>query len=488
MLISSFYSYLNRSVAVAALLLAAASARAECPGPAQPSDPVELRLALDAMQAACMTDPGHVAVDLAFDFQGGTVAGDGRLDSTEIQCAIDCLDGDKDPERQVSPLGHLQSPASGVIELDPTLTYDLDETVRLPLLVDGMLILRGRGVTLDVSADVALERSAPAGANNADLAIMARHATGWLIEDLGFRYDGSGGQVRTGLRLHGTNALRIESCGFENFDVGIELRFAPGAVVEGTSFAENGLDVLLAGRKVDATNQAWSLGADPALFPAALNLSPEAGGMPTWTGSPGAVVRLTHHYCSDCEQPILVQDSDAVSIQESRFLGDRPSTSVIRKSDLEGVKGVLWMRNLRFDVEASAVNTPLIKHEGDGAIILEASHVALAGLVVDARGTEGSWVIARDLLGLPTGSQMAADGDDLALLRNFPREVRPPDSFWLGPDTPKFTYSSPFALTLPGGPPDQLPDGNGRGGLIFMTDTGQVRYTTLADTKELTHD
>lgn len=90
----------------------------------------------------CPDLDGIVTVDLRHDVPD---PGDGMLDASEIQCAIDCLDGDPLPDHSIRPDGALPIVHGGVVHFVPGLKYRIPKPIDLPLAATGAVVLEGNG-------------------------------------------------------------------------------------------------------------------------------------------------------------------------------------------------------------------------------------------------------------------------------------------------------------------------------------------------------
>jgi hypothetical protein len=245
---------------------------------------------------------GVVDVDLRYDVGvpgGTTYSPDGVLNADEIQCAIDCMDGDLEPEfvpdLVTSPpyrspadacvpwpcpieypcptpdypcrpaagagCGALPQPncfKGGVVRFRAGLTYLVDKPLHLPFGGRGQVVVRGEGATLVAQprfgtfpgAYAVIQRGAPsrrdAGghilrANEADLEVMAS-ADGYIIEGLNFElHPGWPRDVPLkAIEFFGSQYLTIRDCTVSGgFDIGIEQRGGQQTLIERCTFRDD---------------------------------------------------------------------------------------------------------------------------------------------------------------------------------------------------------------------------------------------------------
>jgi hypothetical protein len=215
-----------------------------------------------------------------------------EFDRSEIQCAIDCLDGDREAEHSPDGPGPEADPpevlTTGVVlELSPNRIYEIDGPLRLPLLSDAGVTIRGQGATITFAPTLldpaaAIERVVPPFGNDCDADWMSNQAQGWIIEnlnlvlDLPLRHQPPG--FFSGIELHATGNVRIRGCRFEGFHGGLVLRYAFAPLVENCTFEDSmSFDIL------------FSTGATP----------PDIAGLPEFAYDPCAT-ETTPMACTEC--------------------------------------------------------------------------------------------------------------------------------------------------------------------------------------------
>jgi hypothetical protein len=195
-----------------------------------------------APDVTCPPEPiaGTVVVDLDYDGLGGTWKDrDGILRSDEIQCAIDCLDGDPQPEHALPlPRGVYDAPpsvAGGTILFPPEdgarLRHELDRPLALPF-TRGSLAVRGEGARLRVVAPplypyrAAFRRALPASLSPRDVEFLHSYSDRWTFSGLEIvdTNPGNPGPPSIGIEIHGAHHLVIERCLFTGLDRGVDLR------------------------------------------------------------------------------------------------------------------------------------------------------------------------------------------------------------------------------------------------------------------------
>lgn len=207
-----------------------------------------------APDATCPVEPvpGTVVVDLDYDGLGNTWKDrDGILRSDEIQCAIDCLDGDTEPENILPlPRSVYDAPpaiSGGTLLFLPErptpgsapaqvpggrLRYEIERPLVLPF-SKGSIAVRGDGAILRLNAPplypmrAVFRRALPSSLSPRDIEFLHGFSDRWTFEGLLFvdPNPGNPGPPSIGIELQGAYHLVVERCRFDGFDRGVELHF-----------------------------------------------------------------------------------------------------------------------------------------------------------------------------------------------------------------------------------------------------------------------
>lgn len=391
-----------------------------------------LPAAAGCLEPACPSGaalPGVLDVDLRFD---GAADGrrDGALSAGEIQCAIDCLDGDPAPETELPVLR--EGPDAGrraftlvpaaTLRFSPDLEHVVERPLRLPLAVakGGRLHVEGRGAVLRAAEGLRaadwprgfaiLEKAAPPGANTCDVEVLAGNAGGWIVEGLVLRGPARGPVAATGLRLHGAVNLVVRDCRFEGLSTGLDLRFALVSRVEDCAFAGSAVADLVLGTSGDCPGgPCWApcRGEGPALFPRSMG----QGALPD-SGSNATVVRRTRHEALAGQRAaLIVANVQDALVEDVVFVGVSGAPRVLR-TGYDARTCVL--RRLVVEAQADA-RAAVVRDEGAGLLALDRLAVlrdAPGGtLVLDVGVPSRQRVLScDDLSGWPAGWRVRYDG------------------------------------------------------------------------------
>lgn len=356
---------------------------------------------------ACPGAAGRVDVTLAgFDGSGATGDAPGFLDSDEIQCALDCLDGHPDPDHVLSgpKAPRTATPVrGGLITFDASATYRIQRSLNLPAVTDGALIVDGQGARLTIKrADPApiavFQRVAPPGANNCDVEQMAIWASMWTFENLSIAGDGS--PQDTGIVLHGTNSLNIRNCWFASLGIGVDLRFALVPHVEQSAFLNNRRHDIILGDGLEEcgpTGRCYeTCTTGPAVF----------------TGIGQGTQKLHEGGCntpliSHCRFLMHSQQLSSVRIRASR-------APVVNGPVFDGVRGRhaihhshtlandLAVRDMYFETSVERPEA-LIRFDGGSRLLVEGMQIVTGQqtLAVDASENAGATIILRAIPWMP---------------------------------------------------------------------------------------
>jgi hypothetical protein len=216
---------------------------------------------------------GWVVADGRYDVDDSRLD-DGRyvLDRDELQCAIDCLDGDVEPDQfdRRSNTGDIHAqvlsgrPGDGlgvyngaVLNLTNDVVYRLERGgLNLPFGSYGQVVLEGHGAVIELDAGTlaagthaVLARAAPTDAAIPDLEVMIAIAAQWRFRDVTLRVANEAARRQDvkilGMELQGLGMPFIERCQFEGgFDTAIDMRFVLLPHVRDCAFRGNvGTDI-----------------------------------------------------------------------------------------------------------------------------------------------------------------------------------------------------------------------------------------------------
>jgi hypothetical protein len=355
----------------------------------------------------CPGRAGRVEVTLAgFDGSAASTAA-GVLDSDEIQCALDCLDGDADSDHVLAGPGAPRTPTpvrGGVVLFDAGVTYRIQRSLLLPAATDNALILDGQGARLTIRREspepiAVLQRVAPAGANNCDVEAMTSWAFAWTIQNLAIAGDGFEGD--TGIALHGTNSLTIRSCWLASLGTGVDLRFAIAPAIDQCVFLNNRRHDAHLG---DGAGECGPGGAGACFGPCATGAATFPKATTTRQlvegGCNGAVIR----HCRFLMHPqqlssIRLRNSRAVVVDGPMFDGYR-GRHAIHHSDFQA--NDLSVRDMYFETNIERPEA-VIRFDGGSRLLVEGLHV-VAGVpvvAVDADGNQGATIVVRVVSWMP---------------------------------------------------------------------------------------
>jgi len=448
---------------------------------------------------------GSVVVDARFDADL-----DGVLSYCEIQCAIDCLDGDSHQERTLASYEGSKRPDSappairgGELIFDPRLTYRTDRPLALPLLVEGSLNLRGNGARLELVLSssspsrsfAAIERMPLPGSNQCDVAVMSELGSGWTIENFWIALGVPDESVRAsrqlkGIEIQGARQLAIRSCQFRassggGFDTAIELHACRDCLVESPMLTMTRRVAVMVGDARGCGDD----GSDACWLPCSC---PTSG--PRWlarwapcttsSGSDGTVVRNARLYTGGPPTypksvGIRVRSSADVVIDAPTFEGGRPLHYVQR----DGTDGACTLRNPRFEC-ASSMASPLIENAAPGTFVIDAPEIVAQGSAPQwfydvGAASAGSLTVLQDApLGVLGSLRLSAsphpavrDAQYFAFV-NLGAPMQDA-SYWIGA-VPRFTLAlSPERWVLPPEPDAARSDPSPR---QIWIDDGQLKF------------
>jgi len=355
---------------------------------------------------ACPGRPGQVDVTLAgFDGSSAATHDLGILDSDEIQCALDCIDGDPDADHVLAGPGAprtLTPIRGGVVRFDPAVVYRIQRSLLLPAATDNALVIDGQGARLTIKRTspepiAVLQRVAPAGANNCDVEGMAVWASLWTIENLSIAGDGFEGDA--GIVLHGTNSLTIRNCFFGSLGTGVDLRFALVPAIDQCVFVNNRRHDVYLG---DGAAECGPAGAcfarcatGAAIFTKGTTTRQLVEG-----GCNGAVIRhcrfLMH---SQQLASIRLRNSRAAVIDGPIFDGYR-GRHAIHHSDT--LANDLTVRDMYFETHVER-SEGVIRFDGGSRLLVEGFHVVsgVPLVAIDAADNTGATIILRSVPWMP---------------------------------------------------------------------------------------
>ncbi|MEM7246634.1 MAG: hypothetical protein AAF533_14890 [Acidobacteriota bacterium] len=286
------------------------------------------------------------------------LAGDGVIDSTDLQCAIDCLDGDIAPEWILTAadgpyVNSERSERGGELIFDPSLSYVIDGTVNLPTLIfQAPLVIRGNGAKLVADSGlsgVMFRRVVPIGGNNCDAAWMGNNGTGWRIQDLSFVGHG-GANLPSGMILDGLNNAVIDNCRFIGLSRGLVLRYVLTSQVSQCDFVNCLKTGLLVGNRTSAT-ELW-----PGFDRCETGFAPVFGiptgqNVVTLGGCNGTMLLHNHYFGHPDGSEALVYIHDAYNafIQGSIYEGVLPKHAIYAES-AAGISFGFQIRNVSFEL------------------------------------------------------------------------------------------------------------------------------------------
>ena len=354
----------------------------------------------------CPNAPGRVDVTLAgFDGSGATGNEAGFIDSDELQCALDCLEGDPDPDHVLVGPGapRTKTPVrGGRVALDPGVTYRVQRAVRLPAATDNAFIFDGQGARLTIRRTspepiTVLARTAPAGANNCDVELMASWAVMWTIENVVITGDGSEGD--TGIVIHGTTSLTIRNSWFGSLGMGVDLRFCVQANVDQCMFLNNRRHDVFLG---DGTGECGPTGTCFPQCATGAGIFTEGGGSRqlTESGCHGSVVRHCRFLMNPTQlSSIRVRNSRACVVDAPMFDGVR-GRHAIHHSDY--LANDFTVRDMYFETNVERADA-VIRFDGGARLLVEGFHVVsnVPIVAVDADGNPGAVIIVRSVPWMP---------------------------------------------------------------------------------------
>ena len=355
--------------------------------------------------ATCPTQahPGIVVVDLAFDGLGNRRnPPDGTLAADEIQCAVDCLDGDPAPEhalqasrKYLDPPPYIaggtllflpESPPGGMKQADvglPKLRYVAEEPIDLPY-TSGALTLRGEGATIRcVAPATAKSRTifrhvVPATASERDVEYLSGFATGWHVEGIAFGDTAKAATTApsTALELHGAYHLVVERCRFENMGRGVELHMCLMATVRDCFFT--------GGRDIDViVNDGTDCGTEKG------KCWRGGEGWMRDSGSHHARLLNTHHVTDpSARASVYIARSIGAVLDGPTFEGTRPKNSLLVEWPNMGME--VTVRDVYVEFAENARGTGTMKFDCGGIATIDGlSYVGPYpnDVLIDASGT-----------------------------------------------------------------------------------------------------
>ena len=358
-----------------------------------------------------MSSDGIVIVD-EYDTDGTT-----GLNAAEIQCAIDCLDGDPDPQEMPAAgwAGLGDGMLGGKLVFSPGTTYRIDAPLILPIKVEGSLIFEGNGAVLVVGPESGATRDPdtavsfpafgkiPASvATGIDVLDTVEGSVNWRFENLIFeRASGGDDWLVKGIEIHGAQRLTVVGCRFERLDVGIQLNTVLTSVTEDCTFVGSRIhDVAVLGdfcpqSRVNGAEYATCWVQQEAVFEDAEDCTIEVtdehgattqmdGKFTPWThlcrtqfdsaspGSHGAKVRRTRHsmaseHANLLPQAVFVQKTLNVSIEETMFWGARPYNDIGAWTS-DNINHELYISNFFADHQQACLAFPAANCQGYGSV------------------------------------------------------------------------------------------------------------------------
>lgn len=360
----------------------------------------------------CPGRAGRVDVTLA-GFDGSAASGRaGILDADEIQCAFDCLDGDPDPDHVLAGPGTptTASPVrGGAILFDPSVTYHVQRSLKLPATSRDPLIVDGMGARLQIqregsAAISVIERRAPVGANNCDVELMAIWSSLWTIQNLTFEGDGS--VQDSGIVIHGANSPTVRNCLFASLGIGVDMRFALVGLVEQCMFINNRKhDIILAdgGSECGPTGTCFGgCGTGPAIFTKAGSSTRQL----TEGGCNSAAVR----HCRFLMHPqqlasIRIRGSRSVVLDQPVFDGARGRHAIHHSHPLANE---LTIRDMYFETNVER-SEGIIRFDGGSRLLVEGMHLVtgVPSVAIDAGDNTGATLIVRSIPWMPPNIRFA---------------------------------------------------------------------------------
>jgi hypothetical protein len=353
----------------------------------------------------CPNAPGRVDVTLAaFDGSGATGNEVGFIDSDELQCALDCLEGDPDPDHVLAgPKAPLTATPvrGGRVALDASVSYRIQRSLRLPAATTNAFIFDGQGARLTIRRAgrepiAALSRVAPEGATNCDVELMSTWSFLWTIENVFVA--GGGDEGDFGVSMHGTTSLTIRNCWFASLGTGVDLRFGIQASVEQCVFLNNRQHDVVLG---EGTSECGPTGACFAPCTTGAGVFKEGGGSRQLveSGCHGATVR----HCRFLMHPtqlssVRVKNSRTVVIDAPAFDGVR-GRHAIHFSDY--LANEYTVRDMFFETNVERPEG-VIRFDGGSRLLVEGFHVVSGVPIVgvDAEGN-GGLVVLRSIPWMP---------------------------------------------------------------------------------------
>jgi hypothetical protein len=356
----------------------------------------------------CPGAAGRVDVTLGgFDGSGATGNQAGVLDSDEIQCALDCLDGDPDPDHlMIGPKAPWTATQvrGGVIAFDPAVTYHVQRSLELPAAVRDQLRVDGQGARLIVkraSSDPihVLERAAPAGANNCDAEAMVDWGWLWTIENLSIV--GDGGAADEGIVLHGTGSPVVRDCWFDSLGTGVDLRFSISPAIDQCVFINDRRhDVVLGDGSQCGPDEKGACFGSCATGAAVFTQAGSTTRQLVEGGCNGAVVRHCRFLMTQSQSSsIRIFASRAPVIDGPVFDGTRGRHAIHYSHWLANN---LTIRDMYFE---SSLERPdgVIRIDGGATLLVEGLHLVTDSAVAIDADAPDSTIIVRCVPWLPPG-------------------------------------------------------------------------------------
>lgn len=384
---------------------------------------------------------GRVVADRAFDWNSDAV-----LTYCEIQCAIDCLDGDTAQEHALravwtAPPQFDELPEAipgGELILDASITYMTNRPLELPLRANGAVVIRGNGARISLtspnpaiccSRDYALfERLPPFSSNTCDLNAMREGCAGWSIENLDLLLLIPESQRPTvkvkAIMIDGAERLSIRSCKIAgsvftpnpggSFDSGVELRFCRSCLVEMSKFTNVRRQEVLLGDVAtcgpSGLDPCWSDNTlPPSVFPAPVTCMSD-------TGSNSSILRKNEHYSypagpSPGNHAVRIHGSTGVILEAESFEGSRPSQFITWTG---ARSGILEIRSPRFELGTDcSLAEGLIRVEPPGTMIIDSVETTIScdQLLLDASTQQQSGTFVVRNSRLAANLRLAASAD-----------------------------------------------------------------------------
>jgi hypothetical protein len=265
------------------------------------------------------------------DYDGsGASTNQGILNSDEIQCAIDCLDGEPTQEWNLAVTDpEAISIRAGEIVFLRHVEYRVDQPLHLPITSaqGSTLKVHGYGSILwldaaeEAAAPTIFERAPDPSWNNADVQMMVQWANGWVFDGLHFRVppNTTYTNLSKAIDMDGTTHLNVSNCKFDDFGRAIELRFGLFPLIENNQF--------MGSKDVDIFIGTRCTGCWEACNPCTGRWNGSA--TQTESGCHHATLRNNHHFTYGTS--VAENQTAAVYIQEGIF-------PVIEGCVFEGVK------------------------------------------------------------------------------------------------------------------------------------------------------